>query len=179
MEAKPTAGAAEEGAPERPAPPEREAARGAAQPEPEPDFCEQLAEPEPFVAELVQLAQLRSTGMLSEEEFAAAKAKLLGTSPARQSPEPNEPDDDDTTHGGAASVPPAGMSRQLSGATATSAPGDGSHIFPTAAEFCGPTTGISLDGLLHMVELLEARHAGEPDIPREGDASCRRRLGTR
>jgi hypothetical protein len=47
MEAKPTAGAAEEGAPERPAPPEREAARGAAQPEPEPDFCEQSAEPEP------------------------------------------------------------------------------------------------------------------------------------
>ena len=137
MEAKPTTGAAEEGAPERPAPPEREAARGAAQPEPEPEFCEQLAEPEPFVAELVQLAQLRSTGMLSEEEFAAAKAKLLGTSPARQSPEPNEPEED-TTHGGAASVPPAGMSRQLSGATTGleitttthgGAPGDGAGNF--------------------------------------------------
>ena len=30
-------------------------------------------------------------------------------------------------------------------------------------------TGISLDGLLHMVELLEARHAGEPDVPREAE----------
>ena len=58
MEAKPTAGAAEEGTPERPAPPEREAARGAAQPEPEPDFCEQLAEPEPPAGMSRQLTAL-------------------------------------------------------------------------------------------------------------------------
>eukprot|EP01045_Picozoa_sp_COSAG04_P032625 COSAG04_NODE_6459_length_1322_cov_1.605887_1_plen_136_part_10 len=54
MEPEPTAGAAEEGAPERPALPERDAARGDAQPEPEPVFCEpELAEPEP---ERVQVA---------------------------------------------------------------------------------------------------------------------------
>eukprot|EP01045_Picozoa_sp_COSAG04_P034962 COSAG04_NODE_7873_length_1053_cov_2.491614_1_plen_320_part_01 len=188
-------GAAEEGAPERSQPSEREAVRGAAEPEPEPEFCdEQLAEPEAedaperFVAELAQLAELRGAGMISEEEFAAAKAKLLAIGLARQGkpgplaePEPEpEPEEDvesdeseDRTHGGGESIVPAGMSRQLSGATSTAAlgapGGSGAPALPTAAEFCGPTTGISLDGLLHMVELLEARHAGEPDVPREGE----------
>ena len=47
MEPEPPASAAEEGVPERPAPSEREAVNPAAQPEPEPEFCdEQLAEPE-------------------------------------------------------------------------------------------------------------------------------------
>lgn len=37
--------------------------------------------PEGLVAELAQLAQLRDAGSLSEAEFAAAKARLLGQSP--------------------------------------------------------------------------------------------------
>ena len=100
----------------------------AAQPEPEPEFCdEQLAEPEPE-----------------------------GSS------------DEDTTHGGAAPAPTGAgdLARQLSGATSTTthggAEGDGdAQRLPTAAEFCGPTTGISLDGLLHMVELLGPRLTAE------------------
>jgi Short C-terminal domain len=39
------------------------------------------APPEGLVAELAQLAQLRDAGSLSEAEFAAAKARLLGQSP--------------------------------------------------------------------------------------------------
>jgi hypothetical protein len=35
--------------------------------------------PDNLVAQLSQLAQLHSQGVLSEEEFAAAKAKLLST----------------------------------------------------------------------------------------------------
>ena len=46
---KAAASGAEEGAPERPKPSEREAVNRAAQPEPEPEFCDEqlLAEPEP------------------------------------------------------------------------------------------------------------------------------------
>ena len=128
MESRSLASTAEEGAPERPAPSEREAVNPAAQPEPEPEFCdEQLAEPEPE-----------------------------GSS------------DEDTTHGGAAPAPTGAgdLARQLSGATSTTthggAEGDGdAQRLPTAAEFCGPTTGISLEGLLHMVELLGPRLTAE------------------
>jgi hypothetical protein len=37
--------------------------------------------PEPLVADLAQFAQLREAGSLSDTEFAAAKAQLLGQSP--------------------------------------------------------------------------------------------------
>jgi hypothetical protein len=35
--------------------------------------------PSPMIAQLQQLNELKASGVLSEEEFAAAKAKLLGT----------------------------------------------------------------------------------------------------
>eukprot|EP01045_Picozoa_sp_COSAG04_P026939 COSAG04_NODE_3842_length_2482_cov_1.516995_4_plen_292_part_01 len=247
---KAAGGGAEEGAPERPKPPEREAARGAAQPEPEPEFCdEQLAEPEPeperlrvawdcagatkegqliflSAGDVVQVAERPKdhwiivrktsgeTGLVPEtyfralEEQGAAKPEpepqevpsfvvagpheqrhwdhitaLKGTpepEPELCEPEPDprdiqpepEPEDvesddsEDRTHGGGESIVPAGMSRQLSGATSTATAdaataGGGAQSLPTAAEFCGPTTGISLGGLLHMVELLGPRLTAE------------------
>ena len=55
---------------------------------------------------------------------------------------------------------------RLSGATGTTTHGgaegdDGAQRLPTAAEFCGPTTGVSLEGLQHMVELLGPRLTAE------------------
>eukprot|EP01045_Picozoa_sp_COSAG04_P012956 COSAG04_NODE_894_length_9593_cov_18.225932_3_plen_694_part_00 len=82
--------------------------------------------------------------------------------------EPEGSSDEDTTHGGAAPAPTGAgdLARQLSGTTSTTTHGgaegdDGAQRLPTAAEFCGPTTGISLDGLLHMVELLGPRLTAE------------------
>ena len=224
MEPEPPANAAEEGAPERPAPPEREAVRAAAQPEPEPEpeFCdEQLAEPEPeaerlrvawdcagatkegqliflSAGDVVQVVDRPKdswivvrkasgeTGLVPETYFSdeleqgAAGPEpepqvpsfvvagpheqrhwdhitaLKGTpepepelcepepEPCDVQPEP-EPEDvesdesEDRTHGGGESIVPAAMSRQLSGATSTTAPEGPRACRPLpAAELCGP-----------------------------------------
>ena len=66
-----------------------------------------------------------------------------------------EPEPDTTTHGGA---PTRAADRQLDNATTTThggAPSDGSQISATA-EICNERTGISLGGLLHVVDLLGA-----------------------
>ena len=70
MAARPPATGAEEGAPERATPSEREAARGGAQPEPEPEFCgEWLAEPEPDVEEGFAVSEFRSQKKSLEDVF--------------------------------------------------------------------------------------------------------------
>jgi membrane protease subunit (stomatin/prohibitin family) len=44
----------------------------------EPQYAQAPPEPEDDAAKLQNLAQLHSQGVLTDEEFAAAKAKLLG-----------------------------------------------------------------------------------------------------
>ena len=46
---------------------------------PAPDRRRRAAAPSPMIDQLNQLATLHQQGILSDEEFAAAKAKLLGT----------------------------------------------------------------------------------------------------
>jgi hypothetical protein len=49
------------------------------QPEPEPQYAPPPAEPaEDPIAQLRELAKLKDDGILTEEEFAAQKAKILG-----------------------------------------------------------------------------------------------------
>jgi len=47
-------------------------------PEPPPKDAAALAPQDPSIAQIQNLAQLHSQGVLSDEEFAAAKAKILG-----------------------------------------------------------------------------------------------------
>lgn len=54
------------------------AAAPAAAPAPDPAPAPAAAEVDPLVAQLTQLAQLKDQGILTEEEFAAKKAQLLG-----------------------------------------------------------------------------------------------------
>eukprot|EP01047_Picozoa_sp_COSAG01_P055315 COSAG01_NODE_6145_length_3825_cov_7.907944_2_plen_311_part_00 len=101
---------------------------------------------------------------------------LTATAQCHEEPEPEpegagenqaEPAADRVTHGGTASTPPSlgGLSRLLTAAEATgpatTACECAEETLPTAAEFCGPLTGISLDGLLHLVELLGPRLTAE------------------
>jgi tetratricopeptide (TPR) repeat protein len=74
-------------------------------------------------------------------------------------PEPPQSKPEDTTHGGAALTHPTDTSNQLSRLITPRGyrggdDGDDCQSLPTAAEFCGPTTGISLDGLQHLIEML-------------------------
>jgi Short C-terminal domain len=60
----------------------RQASRWAEQEAPEQGYTEappQAAAPADPIAQLKELAELRDSGVLTEEEFAAQKAKLLGS----------------------------------------------------------------------------------------------------
>eukprot|EP01045_Picozoa_sp_COSAG04_P032717 COSAG04_NODE_6507_length_1312_cov_2.308326_1_plen_120_part_10 len=117
-------------------------------------------EPEPPASNAEEGAPERPTPSEREAVNRAATPEPEFCDEQLAEPEP-EGSDEDTTHGGAAPAPSGAgnLARQLSGATSTTthggAEGDGgAQRLPTAAEFCGPTTGISLEGLQHMVELL-------------------------